>query len=781
MILPACREVDVKIVPAVFLVLISMQSVAKTVEDVRVDGLVQMPSARAFDVIGFDEGKSYDSDKVYQAINSLFNTGYFSDIEVYEENSILVFDVVERPSIGNLLIEGNDLINTEDLERGLKLSGLEVGEIYKPETLNQIAQELQRQYYALGRYSAKIDIVVEDMPRNRTGITINIDEGETAKIVHINIVGNKDFDDEVLTEDFESRETGYWNPFSSADEYAKGKIEGDINTLKSFYLDKGYLDFSVVSSQVSLSADKRDVYIVINVEEGAPYYVNDLSLSGSLPIPEDNVWKQITHKKGDVFSRSEVTRIIEGISTELGNNGYLFTNVNVIPEKLENHTVNLSYQITPGPKVYVRRITFSGNSETKDEVLRREMTQFEGALAVHSKIQSSKRRIERLGFFGSVNLQTRPVPGTTDQVDIDVVVQEQPSGSIQASIGFSDDDGLIYGFGISKSNFMGTGNRLAFNASQSDDYTSYSISYNNPYFTVDGVSRGVRFYYQVSDYDDDDIEDYQIDKKGVELSYGYPLSDTQNLTFALAVQETQIDISDDPSNETEFFTNTYGDNFDDLIASVTWSDNDLIGGILPTNGYSTSVNLRASTPGSDQQYYKIGLTSEKYWNINNSSLWLFHAKARFGYGNGYSDSEYLPFYENYYAGGVGSVRGYGSSSLGPQNSYDSSSDEESSAMGGNILMVGTAEIIFPLPMVDDHKSVRTALFLDGGNVFTDTCYSVSTNCTEGVETSEFRYSIGLSWTWITPIAPLSFNIAKALNPDDDDDTDFFQFRLGTSF
>ncbi len=770
-----------KVVSAVFLALISVQSVAKTVEDVRIDGLVQMPSARAFDVIGFDEEKSYDSDKVYQAISSLFNTGFFSDVNVYEEDNVLVFDVVERPSIGNLTIEGNELINTEDLERGLTLSGLEIGEIYKPETLNQIAQELQRQYYALGRYSAKVDIVTEEMPRNRTGILIKIDEGDTAKIVHLNIVGNKAFDDESLTKDFDSRETGYWNPFSSADEYAKAKIEGDINKLTSFYLDRGYLDFTVVSSQVSLSSDKRDVYVVINVDEGKPYKVNKISLLGSLPIAEENVWKQVTHKTGDIFSRSEVTRIIDGISTELGDNGYLFAKVNVIPEKLENNSVNLSYQITPGPKVYVRRITFSGNSETKDEVLRREMTQFEGDLAVHSKIQSSKRRIERLGFFGGVNLRTRPVPGTTDQVDIEVAVQEQPSGSIQASVGFSDDDGVVFGFGVSKSNFLGTGNRLAFNLSRSDDYSSYSITYNNPYFTVDGVSRGIKAYYQTSDYDDDDIEDYQFDKKGVQVSYGYPFSDTESITYSVAIQETGISPSDDTSLETDFFVDTYGNNFDDLIATISWSDRDLIGGTLPTNGYSTVTSLSASTPGSDQTYFKIGLTADNYWNINNSNLWLFHTRAKLGYGNGYGDTTYLPFYENYYAGGVGSVRGYDSSSLGPKNTYDDYSDNDSDAMGGNILITGTAEIIFPLPMVEDHKSVRTALFFDIGSVFTDSCLSVSENCTAGVDVSDFRYSVGLSWTWITPIAPLSFNLAKALNADDDDDTDIFQFRLGTTF
>ncbi|MCV2403807.1 outer membrane protein assembly factor BamA [Marinomonas sp. C2222] len=770
-----------KFFSAVFLALISVHGVAKPVEDVRIDGLIQMPSTRAFDLIGFDDDKTYDSNKVYEAINSLFNSGFFSDIDVYDDQGVLVFDVVERASIGDLTISGNELVNTEDLERGLKLSGLEIGEIYKPETLNQISQELQRQYFALGRYSAKVDIKVDDMPRNRVGISIDIDEGDTAKIVHINIVGNTAFDDETLTEDFEARETGYWNPFSSADEYAKAKIDGDINTLRSFYLDQGYLDFKVVSSQVSLSSDKRDVYVVINIEEGKPYSLNDLSLSGSLPISEDLVWQHISHAQGDTFSRQEVTDIIEKISTELGNHGYLFASVNVIPEKLDDQTVNLSYQINPGSRVYVRRITFAGNSETQDEVLRREMTQFEGALAVHSKIQASKRRLERLGFFGNVNLRTRPVPGTTDLVDLEFTVLEQPSGSIQASIGFSDDDGLIYGFGISKSNFLGTGNRLSFNASKSDEYTSYSLSYRNPYFTVDGVSRGARFYYQSSDYDSDDIEDYQLDKIGAELSYGYPISDTQSLTFSLGVQETSIDLSDDPSNESEYFVDTYGDNYDDIIASITWRDNDLIGGILPTNGYSTNLNLRVTTPGSDQEYYKASLTSEKYWNIDNSNLWLFHAKGRVSYGNGYGDSEYLPFYENYYAGGAGTVRGYSSSSLGPQNSYDDDSDSNSDAMGGNFLMAGTLEVIFPLPMVEDHKSVRTAAFLDAGNVFATSCFPVSTNCTSGVDLGEIRYSVGLSWTWITPIAPLSFNVAKAINPEDDDETDFFQFRLGTAF
>lgn len=770
-----------KVVSAVLLALISVQSYANTVEDVRIDGLVQMPSSRAFDLIGFRDAQSYDSNKVYQAINSLFTTGYFSDIDVYQQEDVLVFQVVERPSIGNLTIQGNGLIKTEDLERGLRLSGLEIGEIYKPETLNQIVQELQRQYYALGRYSAKVDISVEPMARNRTAIVIDIDEGETAKIVHINIVGNKDFDFETLTKNFDSRKTGSWNPFSSADEYAKAKLEGDINKLRSFYLDNGYLDFSVVSSQVSLSADKRDVYIVINVDEGKPYQIGDVALSGSLPISEDRVWKQITQKKGDVFSRSEVTRIIENISTELGDDGYLFTNVNVIPEKLDNQTVNLSYQIAPGPKVYVRRIIFSGNRETQDEVLRREMTQFEGALATHSKIQASKRRIERLGFFGRVDLRTRPVSGATDQVDIEVVVEEQASGSIQASLGYSQESGTVLGFGISKRNFLGTGNRLSFNASRTNQTQNYSVNYDNPYFTVDGISRGFQVFYQTSDHASDAVENYDLDEIGAGVNFGYPISDTQRLSFGVTVKESTVQLGFNPSNETRNYINTQGNNYDDVIASFSWSDNDLIGGVLPTEGYSTRLSLDVALPVGDQQYAKLGLTSQKYWNLNDSNLWLFRLRGRLGYGKGYGDTDQLPFFENYFAGGSYSVRGYGASSLGPKNSYDSGSTANRSALGGNILMTGTAELIFPLPMVEDHKSVRTALFIDGGSVFTDYCLASNTQCNVGIDLSEIRYSAGLSWTWITPIAPLSFNFSRPLNSKTGDKTDLFQFQLGTTF
>lgn len=770
-----------KFVIALLSCFLSAHILAKNISDVRVDGLLQMPSSRAFELIGFEQGQSYDSEQVYSAVQSLFASGYFSDIKVYEENDVLIFKFVERPSIGELTIEGNDLVPTEDLNRGLKLSGLEEGEIYKPETLNQIEQELQRQYYALGRYSAKVDIDVSDMPRNRVSIAINIQEGATAKIVHINLVGNHYFTDEEATESFESRETGYFNPFSSADEYAKPKLQGDLEKLKSFYLDRGHLDFKIVSSQVSLSADKRDVYIVINVEEGEPYYIEGVTLNGELIVPPEEIWAKITQEKGDIFSRKDVTRSMEEIQALLGDLGYLFTNVNIIPEKLPGNRLNLTYHVTPGPKVYVRRISFSGNLETQDEVLRREMTQFEGSLASHTQIQASKRRIERLGFFSKVDLKTRAVPGASDQVDIDVVVEEQPSGSIQASIGYSQESGTVLGFGVSKRNFMGTGNKLSLNVSRTNQTQNYNLSYDNPYFTVDGVSRGFDLFYQVSDHDEDDVEDYDLDTLGATVRFGYPISDTRRLTFGLTAKETQLTLGSSPSNETSSYVSEYGENYDDLIGNVTWSDSDLIGGVLPTEGYSTRLSFNLALPLGDQEYAKVDLNTQKYWNLTESNLWLLRLKGRVGYGFGYGGQNELPFFENYYAGGSRTIRGFASSSLGPQNSYPAGSSQSTSAIGGNILLAGTAEFIFPLPMVKDHKSVRTALFLDAGNVFTEYCHADNSDCSEGVDLGEIRYSAGFSWTWITPIAPLSFNLAKALNAKTGDSTDFFQFQLGTTF
>ena len=771
-----------KFVFTLCLMLLSLPAISKSVSQVQIEGLLQVPNARALEMIGYEDGTEYDLDAVHDSIRGLFASGFFNDIQVYEDQGILTFEVQERPSIGLLTIEGNDLIATEDLEKGLTRSSLEVGEFYKPDTLNQIEQELQRQYFALGRYNADVEVVTEDMPRNRVGVTIKINEGETAKIVHLNVVGNKFFTQEQITKNFLSMETGYFNPFGTGDEYAKPKIQADLDSLKSYYLDRGFLDYELVSSQVSLSQDKQNVYIVINIKEGPQYTINDIVLNGELVLEESAIFEQVTQEKGDIFSRANATKDLESISSLLGDHGYLFTKVNIIPEKLNGQKVNLTYHITPGSKVYVRRINFSGNSETRDEVLRRQMTQFEGSLAKHSSIQQSKRRIERLGYFGEVNLRTVPVKGSSDQVDLDIKVQEQPSGSIQASIGYSDGDGVQLGFGISKRNFLGTGNKASFNIASSATSKKYTLSYDNPFFTVDGISRGFDVFYKTTDYDDDnEVEDYSLDSLGATVRFGYPISDTQRLTFGMTAKETKVKLGTDPSNETSDYVTQYGDNFDDFIGSVTWSDSDLVGGMLPTQGYSTRIKLSLATPVSDQEYGKLDLNSQRYFNLNGSNLWLVRLKGKLGYGFGYGDSEQLPFYENYYAGGVYSVRGFDSSSLGPLNSYPDSSDEEPSALGGNISITGTAEFIFPMPMVEDHKSVRTAFFLDAGNVYTDNCYSGNSNCEEGVDLAEIRFSAGFSWTWVTPIAPLSFNLAKALNAKTGDDTDIFQFQLGTTF
>ncbi len=389
-----------------------------------------------------------------------------------------------------------------------------------------------------------------------------------------------------------------------------------------------------------------------------------------------------------------------------------------------------------------------------------------------------------MGFFGKVNLRTVPVAGVDDQVDINIKVEEQPSGSIQASLGYSDGAGTVVGLGVSKQNFLGTGNRLSFNISSSSTVDNYTLSYDNPYFTVDGISRGFDIFHKDVDFDegDDDDTNYNLDSTGATVRFGYPISDAQRLSFGMTAKETNIELGTNPSNEVRNYIDLYGNNYDDVLANISWSASDLIGGILPTSGYSNRLSLNLGLPSiSDQTYGKINLISQKYWGLGGSNLWLFRLKTRLGYGFGYGDSDELPFYEYYTAGGTGSVRGYDASSLGPLNSYSSGSSQTAEAQGGNVSIVGTAELIFPLPFVENHRSVRTALFLDAGNVFIDHCLDDNDFCDEGVDLEEIRFSLGLSWTWVTPIAPLSFNLARALNNKPSDDTDTFQFQLGTTF
>ncbi len=751
---------------------------AFVVSDIRIDGLQRVSAGTVFNSLPIEVGDDVETKEIADAAKALFRTGYFKDIQMGQDGKVLVVTVVERPSISEIVIKGNKAIKSDDLKDGLAKAGLAEGEIFQQATLEAIRLELERQYVAQGRYGASIKAEVEAQPRNRVKLAINIKEGKVATIRHINVVGNTVFPLTELLDLFELKESGWFTFFGSSDKYSREKLSGDLERLRSYYLDRGYINFNISSTQVSISPDKESVYITVNVDEGDKYTISDVRLAGDLIIPEDEAYKLLLAKADQTFSRKVVTTTEEVLSRRLGNEGYTFANVTGIPKPdHDNKTVALTFFVDPGRRAYVRRINFSGNTKTDDEVLRREMRQLEGASANTQKIEQSKVRLERLGYFKEVNVETPPVPGTSDQIDVNYTVEEQPSGSITASIGYSQSDGLLLGGSISQSNFLGTGNKVSIGLNKSDISQLYNFSYTNPYYTVDGVSRGFGMYYRTYDYKDSDISSYAADTWGGDMRFGYPLSETQSINFSMGVEGTKISTGTTTPVVITDYIKKEGDNFTNFKASLGWSESELNRGLLPTRGYSQSVSLQAAVPGSSTTFYKLIYRGQYFQPLTRSLTARF--ATRLGYGGAYGSTSDMPFFENFYSGGFGSVRGYKDNSLGPK-AQENKTGGDYNSMGGNVVMEGTAEILFPLPFVKDQRSLRTSVFFDFGNVFDTECHSSMKDCTKP-KLDELRYSAGVGLTWITPLGPLTFSLAKALNASGEDKKQVFQFSLGTPF
>ncbi|MEX1667464.1 outer membrane protein assembly factor BamA [Zhongshania guokunii] len=837
------------------------------VSDIRVEGLQRISSETVFSALPISVGDRLDPRALANASRALFNTGNFDDIQIGIDGDVLVVRVVERPAISAINLEGNKALATEALMDGLKNAGLAEGQVFKRSTLETMGMELTRQYVSQGRYDASIETDVVAEPRNRVSISINIDEGSNATIEHINIVGNTIYDDDTLLDLFELKTGGWLSFFSSSNKYSREKLKGDLEKLNSYYLDRGYLLFNADSVQVAISPNRKSVYITVNVEEGEKYTVSGAELSGDLVLPEEDLSRFVLIQKGQVFSQALVTSTEEFLTKRLGNEGYNFAKVRGIPERDEEaKTVALKFFIDPGKRTYVRRIDFEGNSRTSDEVLRREMRQFEGAPASADKIELSRVRLERLGYFKEAKVDTLEVPGTDDLIDLRYQVEEQSSGSLGASVGFSQDSGLMLSANIQQNNFFGTGQQVGFGVSRSDFATSASFNYMDPYFTEDGVSRGFSMYYRTTDYEEINVASYTTDTYGSSVNFGYPISETERLGFDLGVNRTSItagvsavkeiktsprilDVIDnyfvstrdvttgkytvaevlenisslDPSaltpSEEEGFLDKYGDEFDNFTAGMSWRQSTLNRGLLATRGASQSLSVEVAVPGSDLEYFKLGYEGQLY--VPLSSSFTFRFRTQLGYGDGYGKLDSLPFYENFYAGGFGSVRGYKSNTLGPRSStadiyrisqaataidadgnaralsaqgayvldpttgllvVDSATsyNRDPDPFGGNVLVEGSIELLFPLPFVKDQRSVRSGFFFDAGNVFSTSCSSTQLNCTTpGV--SDLRYSAGIGATWITGFGPLTFSLGRALNPEKIDDTEIFQFSLGRSF
>lgn len=837
------------------------------ISDIRVEGLQRVSAGTVFAALPVQIGDTMDTSAIQSSTRELFRSGFFEDITIGRDGNVLVIAVKERPAIAEIKIEGNKAIKTEDLEKGMNQNGLSEGQIFKRSTLEGLSKELQRQYVAQGRYSAKVDTTVVDLPRNQVRLEINVDEGKVAAIKHINIVGNSAFSDEDLNDLFELRSTGWFSWLSGNDRYSKEKLSGDIERLQSYYLDRGYLDFSIDSTQVSLTPDKEAVYITLNITEGEIYKVSTVDLAGELIVPEADIRKLILLQEGQTFSQVLMTTTSEYMTTRLGNEGYTFAEVRGIPERNEeDHTVKITFFMDPGKRAYVRRINFRGNTKTADEVLRREMRQMEGGSASTALIEQSKVRLERLGYFKEVTTDTNPVPGTSDQVDVDVTVEEQASGSIGASVGFAQGSGLVLGANIQQNNWFGTGKSIGFNVSTSSYQTVYSFNYTDPYFTPDGVSRGFNVFYRSRDLSEVNVASYSTDTFGGAVNFGYPISEISRLNFGLGYSNISIDTGAYASKEIaaspvlidssyylrqyidydqyldileniandEAYTATslqtitddvletspdgwvdiYGDSFNVFTLNASWRESTLNRGSLATRGYSQQVGLELSLPGGDLEYYKLTYSAQ-YFRPLTKSLTL-RLRTELGYAEGYGDTPELPFFENFYAGGFGSVRGFKRNTLGPHATpadqyvtipeigvddgsggidsfsknrvyvakdgklyYDTIGDDND-PFGGNILVEGSAEIIFPMPFIKDQRSIQSSFFIDAGNVFSTNCNATQKNCYD-VDPSKLSASAGIGVTWITGFGPLTFSIAKPIIEQEEDDPEFFQFSLGTAF
>lgn len=751
---------------------------AFVVSDIRIDGLQRVSAGTVFNSLPIEVGDDTQSPEVADAAKSLFRTGYFKDVQMGRDGDVLVVSVIERPSISEIKIEGNKAIKTEDLKNGLQSSGLSEGEIFQQATLEAIRLELERQYVSQGRYGASISAEVEALPRNRVKLTMKVKEGKVATIRHINVVGNTVFPQEDVTDLFELKESGIFSFFGSSDKYSREKLAGDLERLRSYYLDRGYINFNIKSTQVSISPDKQSVFITVNIDEGDKYTINEVKLAGDLVIGEEETRALVLAKPEQTFSRRVITTTEEILGRRLGNEGYTFANVSGIPTPdHENKTVDLTFFIDPGRRAYVRRINFAGNTKTEDEVLRREMRQMEGASANTRNIEQSKVRLERLGFFRQVDVETPPVPGSSDQIDVNYTVEEQPSGSITASVGYSQSDGILLGGSISQSNFLGTGNNVSVGLNKSDVSQLYNFSFTDPYYTVDGVSRGFGLYYRSYDYDDSDISSYAADTWGTDVRFGYPISETQSINFSAGVEGTKISTGNDTPKYIHDYLDAEGDQFTNFKATLGWSESELNRGLLPTRGYSQSASAQVTIPGSTTTFYKLNYRAQYFQPITKSFTARF--AGRLGYIGGYGSTNDIPFFEHYYGGGFSSVRGFKDNTLGPKAKEQNGSSYNS--IGGDLIVEGTVEILFPLPFVKDQRSLRSSVFFDFGNVFDTSCPAGDVVDCYSPNLNQIRYSVGLGLTWITPLGPLTFSLAKALNAEGEDETQVFQFSLGAPF
>lgn len=732
---------------------------AFTVEKIEVEGANRIGFETINSYLSISKGKFLDSRLTQESIQRLYKTGFFKDVALYQkDNGTLVIKVVERPSISEVKIEGNQLIETEVLTEALDGLGIKKGRIYSQVELDRVIVDLKRRYQNQGYYAAEVEIISEDLPRNRVALKIKIVEGEPASIGRITLVGNKIYSDDRLKSKMQMVE---------GDAYSKPKLQADIETLKSYYMDRGYAEFEVRSSQVSISADKTRVFTTINITEGPQYTISEIHLSGELIISEAEVHKLLNFKVKDVFSRSAVIEAVNGIRDRLSEEGYAFAEIT--PETQldkKTATIILNFKFEPKNRVYIRRVVLEGNTRTRDHVIRREMRQLESAPYSLKEVRQSKSRLSRLGFFKTSDIETKRV--SADEVDLIVKVEEQATGSFTAGIGYSQLDGVSFNLGVAERNFIGSGNKLDLSLATSASRKTADIGITNPYFTDDGVSLGGGFYLSEIDANELDIADYTTNNMGVRVSLGYPLSEYDSLNYGLKLDSQEL-VCSDGFVVCHDYVGLHGKSTNSAIFSMGWNYNSTNSFYFPSKGQKTRLSMESVIPGSaDVSYYKIYADETWYYPLTKNLS--FKLKGALAYGDGFGELTGLPFYERFYAGGIGSVRGFEPNSLG--GNYNLVDDGSDRPKGGNFKIATTAAILLPVPFIEDSSNIRISLFVDAGNVFSGL---------DNAELGELRSAAGVGVSWITPVGPLSFSFAQPIGYTSTDKTQSFQFSLGAGF
>ncbi len=735
------------------------------IKDIRVEGVQRTEAGTVFSYLPVKVGDTLNEDKAAQAVKALFATGFFKDVRLEIEGGVLVVLVDERPAVASLEFVGLKAFEKDQLKKGLLEVGLAESRTFDRALVEKAEQELKRQYLSHGYYSVNITTTITPLERNRVGINFSVDEGEISKIKQINIVGAKAYSEKDLLDLFVLRTPGWMTWYTKNDQYSKQKLAGDLETLRSHYLDRGYLEFNIDSTQVSISPDKQDIYITVNVSEGQQYTVSSVKLGGEPLLPEDELRKLVTIKPGVIFSREALTETTKKISDRLANDGYAFANVNAAPElDKEKRLVAFTIYVDPGRRVYVRHINISGNNRSRDEVIRREMRQLESSWYDGDKINKSKTRIDRLGYYEDVTVETPAVAGTTDQIDVNVSVKEKATGNLMLGAGFSSSEKLVLSGSIAQQNLFGTGKAAAVQVNTSKINTVYSFSFTDPYYTVDGIARGFDIYHRKTDTSSLVVGAYGSKSLGGGVRYGVPIAEDDYITFGLSGDATVLSVDSFSPLQFQKYVNDFGAANTTLLGTAGWAKETIDSRLYPTKGGINRLVGEVGLPGGTLHYYRLTYQHQQFIPV----LWRGYTlmlNGEAGTAGGYGGKD-LPFFKNFYAGGIGSVRTYDSSSLGP---VDLATDTR---LGGNRRLVGNAELLLPLPGIGLDKSVRIGAFLDGGQVW---------GAGQKVKLADLRYSTGISLTWSSPIGPLKFSFGNPLNRKPEDKIQRLQFQMGSVF